>query len=160
MLWPRCMSDMSPNAHTHTPLGTHQPRIFIFFLKNLPGPFPRSAFFFLFLSFFSFLSRPWFGSPGGPKLARLHWRNAIVHNHYCFHRLLGLVDKDMLHSSSWGFQHVSHGLIWHPSCSMFCPSVWDFLFLSPPAADGSCSHGSHQFMCVIPIIVLRAIDLL
>ena len=143
---------------THIHHWAHTSHGFLFFFQISPGRSPDPLSFSSF--FLSFLSRPWFGSPGGPKLARLHWRNAIVHNHYCFHRLLGLVDKDMLHSSSWGFQHVSHGLIWHPSCSMFCPSVWDFLFLSPPAADGSCSHGSHQFMCVIPIIVLRAIDLL
>ena len=55
MLWPRCMSDMSPNAHTHTPLGTHQPRIFIFFFKISPGrspdPLSFSSFFLSFLFF-------------------------------------------------------------------------------------------------------------
>lgn len=51
MLWPRCMSDMSPNAHTHTPLGTHQPRIFIFFKS--PRAVPQIRFLFP-LSFFLF----------------------------------------------------------------------------------------------------------
>lgn len=87
-------------------------------------------------------------------LARLH---SIVHDHYCFHRLLGLVDKRHAPFKFLGFQHVSHELIWHRSCSMSYPSVWDFL--SPSATDGSCSHGSHQFMCVISIII-RAIGLL
>lgn len=146
-----CLICRQMRTHIHN--WAHTSHGFFDFFQIIPGPFPRSAFSFLSLYFFSFPSMvevSWVEL----ILARLH---SIVHDHYCFHRLLGLVDKRHAPFKFLGFQHVSHELIWHRSCSMSYPSVWDFL--SPSATDGSCSHGSHQFMCVISIII-RAIGLL